>query len=106
MYNKDFITTYKDIHDNDLTISLYQSQLIQAFNLQKFDEIAIGKNINIIEQQLSNNSNIITIKKKLLSKYGNILLNEDNIFALLFSYDYFDNFHKCYIKDDFSNFII
>lgn len=106
MYNKDFITTYKDIDDNDLTISLYQSQLIQAFNLEKFDEIAIGKNINIIEQQLSNNLNIINIKKELLSKYGNILLNEDNIFTLLFSYDYFDNFHKCYIKDDFSNFII
>ena len=106
MYCKDFITTYKNIDDYQTSLSLYQTQIIQAFNLETFDEDKISNKINEIESELENNIHINNIKNKLLEKYNNSFLNKNNIFTLLFGYEYFSQFHKCYIMNDFSNFII
>lgn len=106
MYIKDFITTYKSIHDYEVSFSLYQSQLLQAFNIYEFDEFEICNKMNIIEKELINNEYFIQIKSKLLKKFENSLFNKDNISMLFLSYDYFDKFHNCYIKNDFSKFNI
>lgn len=106
MYSKDFITTYKNVDDYETSLCLYQSQIIQAFNLKVFDEYKIANQIDKIENELINNIDIINIKKQLLEKYNNSFFNKNNIFTLLFGYEYFNEFHKCYIKNDFSNFII
>jgi len=106
MYCKNFITTYKNLNDYDLSFPLYQSQLLQAFNLSEFNENKITNKSNEIEKELYNNNEFIEIKKNLLKKFNNSLFNEENIMMLFFSYDYFDKFHKCYIKNDFSKFNI
>ena len=106
MYCKDFLTTYKSIKEDDLSLSLYQSQLLQAFNMDIFNENNIINKINIIEKELDKDLSIIKLKEKLIEKYKNPFLTRENIFTMLFSYDYFDEFHKCYIKNDFSNFEI
>lgn len=106
MYSKNFLTTYKNVDDYETSLSLYQSQIIQAFNLETFDEHKIGNKINEIENELENNIHINNIKKQLLKKYNNLFFNNNNIFTLFFGYDYFNEFHKCYIMNDFSNFII
>ena len=106
MYCKDFLTTYKSIDDDNLSQSLYQSQLLQAFNIETFNESDIANKINIIEKELYQNLYIKDIKEKLIEKYGTLFLTRENIFTLFFCYDYFDEFHKCYIKNDFSNFKI
>ena len=104
MYIKDFITTYKSLDNYEDSFPLYQSQLIQAFNLTKFDEKEISYISDIIEKELNINNDFINIKNKLLENYKDTLFNESNIMMLFFSYTYFDEFHKCYIKDDFSKF--
>ena len=106
MYQKNFLTTYKDIEDEEISLSLYKSQLIQAFNIKTFDENIIANKIDIIEKELNDNSYIQSIKEKLLNKYANPLINSENIFTIFFSYDYFNEFHKCYIKNNFTNFNI
>ena len=106
MYCKDFLTTYKSIEDDDLSLSLYQSQLLQAFNMDTFNETDLANKINIIEKELYQNLYIKDIKEKLIEKYESLFLTSENIFIIFFCYDYFDEFHKCYIKNDFSNFKI
>lgn len=106
MYCKDFITTYKSTNDYDLSFPLYQSQLLQAFDLLDFDENKITNECNQIEKELVNNNEFNLIKKNLLKKFENSFFNEENIMMLFFSYDYFHEFHKCYIKNDFSKFNI
>lgn len=106
MYYKDFLTTYKNIEDDDLSLSLYQSQLMQAFNMNIFNEISLTNKINNIEKELDKNLYINEIKEKLIEKYKNPFLTKENIFTMFFSYDHFDEFHKCYIKNDFSIFEI
>ena len=110
MYCKDFLTTYKTIDDDNLSLSLYQSQLMQAFNMDTFNENAIANKIDNIEKELEQNLYINEIKEKLLETllktYNNPLLTKENIFTMFFSYDYFDEFHKCYIKNNFETFKI
>ena len=48
MYCKNFLTTYKNISNYELSLSLYQSQLIQAFDLKDFNELKIANKINNI----------------------------------------------------------
>ena len=79
MYQKNFLTTYKDIEDEEISLSLYKSQLIQAFNIKTFDEIIIANKIDIIEKELNDNSYIQSIKEKLLNKYANPLINSENL---------------------------
>ena len=106
MYIKDFLTTYKSFDDYQVSFPLYQSQLLQAFNITEFNESEISNKMNIIEKELINNEYFIQIKLDLLKKFENSLFNENNISMLFLSYDYFDEFHKCYIKNDFSKFNI
>lgn len=106
MYLKNFLTTYKEIEHYEDSYELYKIQLMQIFDLFNFDDKIIAKQNDIIDKELSTNNDYINIKKKLLNKYDNILFDENNISILFFSYDYFDTFHKCYIKNDFSNFNI
>ena len=106
MYNKDFLTTYTLIDDYEISFPLYQSQLLQIFNIEEFDEIKILNEFKNIESEICYNLDFLKIKKNLLEKFKNSIFNEDNIIMLLLSFEYFDNFHKCYIKNDFSKFNI
>lgn len=107
MYIKNFLTTYKFINEYQISFNLYQSQLLQAFNINEYDDYKILDEVKKLETELFNNVAFLQVKNKLLEKFkNNLIFDNDNIIMLFFSYDYFDEFHKCYIKNDFSNFNI
>ena len=107
-YNSDFICTYKLLEDeeDDCCNLCYQTQLLQALNMTKFDDFIITKNIEAVYFFIKDYSEIVGLLIVLKEKYKNSNLaffieNEIALFQLLFSYDYFDVFHKClciYIK--------
>jgi hypothetical protein len=106
MYQTDFICTYK-LMDDEFTDDLYQIQILQAFNLEKWDDNVINtlcfelytiltKSDNIfrdIIERAKKNIDITNIYDSVIDKDDE---NDDKIiFSLLFTYDYFDLFHKC-----------
>lgn len=101
-YNKSFICTYKKFHDEYNSNLCYQIQLLQAFNMNKYDEYILQKNIENLYIFLRDDVNIIKICELLKKKYTNLsFLNTQShdlenliFFQILFSYDYFDLFHK------------
>ena len=96
----DYICTYKDITEEGedeigLKQMCYQLQLLQAFNMYEFDDNEIDKNITHVYTQLKD----ISFVQELIMKnpYSNHLVDQDMVFRTLFSYDYFDLFHKCLV---------
>ncbi len=106
MYQTDFICTYK-LMDDEFTDDLYQIQILQAFNLEKWDDNFINTLCFDLYTILTKSDNIfrdiIERAKKnidITNIYDSIIDKDDEdddriIFALLFTYDYFDLFHKC-----------
>lgn len=106
MYQTDFICTYK-LMDEEFTDDLYQIQILQAFNLEKWDDNVINnicfelyalltKSDTIFRDIIENAKKNINIKNMSDSVIDNCDEDGDKIiFTLLFTYDYFDLFHKC-----------
>jgi len=107
-YNSDFICTYKLLEDeeDDCCNLCYQTQLLQALNMTKFDDFIIAKNIEALYFFLKDYNEIVGLLIALKEKYKNSSLaffieNDIALFQLLFCYNNFDIFHKClcnYIK--------
>lgn len=101
-YNKSFICTYKNFDDEYNSNLCYQIQLLQVFNMNKYDEYILQTNIENLYIFLRDNINIIKICELFKKKYTNLsFLNTQSndlenliFFQILFSYDYFDLFHK------------
>lgn len=112
-YNYQMISTYRFFDkekDYDIAHICYQTQLLQVFNMDNFDDSILQKNINTLYLFLQKNSDIDNILVNLSKKFNSYDIfnnesdvNKDNflIFQLLFSYEFFDVFHEC-----LSNFII
>lgn len=106
MYQTDFICTYK-LMDDEFTDDLYQIQILQAFNLEKWDDNVINNQCFELYTLLTKSDtifrDIIERAKKnidITNIYDSVIDHDDEeddkiIFALLFTYDYFDLFHKC-----------
>ena len=91
----DFICTYHMIDDKEDSDLLYKIQLLQAFDLKDFDENKIIKEQNIIFEKWNQHKQIYNLILLLKEKYK-LYSNDDNIiFQLLFSYDYFYIFLAC-----------
>lgn len=105
-YNSDFITTYKSFDQNYYSDLCYKIQLLQAFNMIKYDEFMLQQNIQktyyflreedkikkIIEVLSKNNKQLEVFKA--FSKDFNKEAEDLFYFQILFSFDYFDLFHK------------
>ena len=123
-YNYNFLTTYKSFEEEYYSDLCYKIQLLQAFNMMKYDDFIIQKNIQklynflkenkelkVIYEILSkNNKQYELIKELILNDKTNKELSEDIInlffFQILFSFDYFNIMHKClskYLKDLLEN---
>jgi hypothetical protein len=112
-YNNELILTYKMFKKEEDSNLCYQIQLLQAFNMLKYDDFILQKNIESIYKIFKDTSNIkeilliISEKMKTYQLFNLINQNEKNIFLfqLLFSYNYFETFHKCFINyiNDFKN---
>lgn len=96
----DYICTYKEItEDGEDEVGLkqmcYQLQLLQAFNMIEFDDKEIDKNITNTYTQLKDVSFVHELIMK--NPYNSQLVDPELVFRTLFSYDYFDMFHKCLV---------
>lgn len=96
-YDIYFICTYKllnDIDEDDKNI-LYQIQLLQAFNINNFE--LLDEKINKLYETIKDS---YQLKEYLKSNnfFNDYLTNPLYIFKFLFSYDYFDSFHKCLVN--------
>ena len=115
-YITDFVCTYKNIEDTNESNILFRSQYLQAFNLDFFDINVINevceKLFNLMQKHQENklnkllgflyNNHAIQLLPFSFKKntYSNLFT-----FQILFSYDYFDLFHKCLIDLINNNFI-
>jgi len=104
-YDNTFLTTYKLHSDDDDRNLCYQLQLLQALNISNYDSMIMATNIDKIGLFLQNNSELDDILKLLQTKYKDTNIafmldgrNSNALFQLLFSYEYFDVFHKCLCK--------
>ena len=105
-YQTDFICTYK-LMDEEFTDDLYKIQILQAFNLEKWDDNLVNSLCFELYTLLTKSDIIFRdiiekAKKNINIKNIHDIVIEDSIddddkiiFALLFTYDYFDLFHKC-----------
>lgn len=107
-YKCDFLCTYKllenqENEETDCVNLCYQTQLLQALNMKNYDDFIITKNIEALYFFLKDNNEVVSLMLALKEKYKNssmafFIENELALFQLLFSYDYFDIFHKCLSK--------
>ncbi len=105
-YNNNFITTYKSFDQNYYKDLCYKIQLLQAFNMEKYDEFILQNNIQQLYYFLREEEKIIKIisvlsqnnnQLKIFKAFSNDFNKEtENLFyfQILFSFDYFDLFHK------------
>ena len=99
MYIYDFICTYKLI-DECFRDDLYQQQILEAFNLTKYDELTIKKEKEAIYEVLKDNLDFLQLLEKVNEKYPQLCKRDLDALSILFSYDYFDLFHR-YLIDYF-----
>ena len=108
MYQADFICTYKLMDNEYDQEQLYRIQLLQAFDLNEWNDYKINEVIADLYKVLNNilkdvfikarmNKNIIEMLD-ILKLSGEKRLDEnDIIFNLLFKFEYFDLLHRCLV---------
>jgi hypothetical protein len=110
MYQYDFICTYKLMDDESDQEQLYRIQLLQAFNLNEWNDMKINTIIKDLYMVLSRTEEFKEIFAKaranqsiiemmdLFKLSGEERLEEnDIIFNLLFKFEYFDLLHRCIV---------
>ena len=103
IYQPDFICTYKLMDTPEDQEQLYRIQLLQAFDLQTWNEeqindtmielfslLVINADFKNILEKAKENKEIIDLFERL-----NIVNDDDLVFTMLFKYEYFDLLHSC-----------
>ena len=99
MYVTDFICTYKQ-HDINDQHAMYQQQLLQAFNLDDWDDDIVNNSVKEIFEKFKDNQDIKEILNKIKTNENNsvlmLLLGSEDIaiFQILFRFDLFDMTHR------------
>ena len=107
-YQHDFICTYKMVDDENDQEQLYRIQILQAFNLNYWDDTIINKIIAEVYHivSISDEFKQIFIKARqnksindLLTMLDDINSDKDDelIFKILFKFEYFDLHHRCIV---------
>ena len=97
MYHADFICTYNKMDNDDDRNLMYQIQLLQAFGMCNFDENEINKKTTELYHHLKDYSQIKEILEEGVKLNAQMNLSDEVMFMCLFSYQFFDLFHKCLI---------
>ena len=103
-YNSEFLCTYKNMDEEYYKTLCYQIQILQALNINNYDAMIVSNHIEKIYYFLQNYYEIDIILLILKEKYKNssisFFIENSNsaLFQILFSYEYFDIFHKCLCK--------
>ena len=102
-YQHDFVCTYKLMDTPDEQEQLYRIQILQAFELETWDDAKINDTIielfsilnlnrefKAIIEKATKNDHIIELFETLKITY-----TADVVFTMLFKYEYFDLIHSC-----------
>ena len=96
-YHADFICTYKLMDNDDDRNDLYQIQFLQAFGLRHFNEGEMSENVLQLYHQLKDCNEIQEILEEGVKANPQMNMTHAIMFMCLFSYHFFDLFHKCLI---------
>ena len=96
-YHADFICTYKLMDNDDDRNDLYQIQFLQAFGLRHFNEGEMSENVLQLYHQLKDCNEIQEILEEGVKANPQMNMTHAIMFICLFSYHFFDLFHKCLI---------
>ena len=96
-YHADFICTYKLMDNDDDRNDLYQIQFLQAFGLRHFNEGEMSENVLQLYHQLKDCNEIQEILEEGVKANPQMNMTHAIMFMCLFSYDFFNLFHKCLI---------
>lgn len=91
MYDVSFKCTY-NLMEEEFTDDLYRSQLLQAFNIEKYDERKISGILEYVFNVLNENEDGVKIINLAEKKYNE---KGDDVIPYLFCYDNFYLFHDC-----------
>ena len=97
-YHADFICTYKLMDNDDDRNDLYQIQFLQAFGLRHFNEGEMSENVLQLYHELKDCNEIQEILEEGVKANPQMNMTHAIMFMCLFSYDFFDLFHKCLIE--------
>ena len=109
MYQTDFICTYKLMSDPSDQDELYRVQLIQAFDLEKWDDAKIQKHLQELYLLIKDTNEFKEIfsKAKKNENVNNLLANFEHmidshdidniVFSILFNFSTFDLIHRVII---------
>jgi hypothetical protein len=100
-YSADFICTYKLMDNDDDRNIMYQIQLLQAFDMRRFDQDEISEKTLQLYQQLKDCNEVKEILEEGIKANLQMNLSHEIMFMCLFSYQFFDLFHK-YLIDYFT----
>jgi hypothetical protein len=81
-------------NDDDRNI-MYQIQLLQAFDMHEFHEGKINEKTLQLYQTLINCNEVKEILEEGVKVNSEMQLTHEIMFICLFSYQFFDLFHKC-----------
>ena len=96
-YIADFICTYKLMDNDDDRNIMYQIQILQAFGMQKFDQDEINEKVLHLYQKLIDCNQVKEIIEEGIKVNVHMQLTHEIMFMCLFSYQFFELFHKCLI---------
>jgi hypothetical protein len=96
-YSADFICTYKLMDDDDDRNIMYQMQLLQAFGMSKFDEGEMSEKALQLYNELIDCIQVKEILEEGIKANPQMKMTNVIMFMCLFSYQFFDLFHKCLI---------
>ena len=95
-YIADYICTYNLIDEYKSSLWLYQIQILQAFNLEQFDDDKINSITEQLYEKYKDNTYISTIIQKSLLFSQPDTIDKDNLtkFRICFSYNTFYLIHS------------
>tara|TARA_B100000963_G_scaffold128523_1_gene112160 strand:+ start:5238 stop:5618 length:381 start_codon:yes stop_codon:yes gene_type:complete len=108
MYNYSFYCSYLDAsknqHNQDTT---YRHEILKAFNLMVYDHEKMMNTISELYNKYMENPQVQEILKILKenNKYSFLFDTFQDLFTLLFSFEYFYYFHTCIAELEQSNSI-
>lgn len=97
VYHADFICTYKLMDNDDDRNFMYQIQLLQAFGMHNFNEDEMSERTLQLYHQLKNCNQVKEILEEGVKANPQMKMTNVIMFMCLFSYQFFDLFHKCLI---------
>ena len=96
-YHADFICTYKLMDNDDDRNDLYKIQLLQAFGLHNFNEEEMSERMLQLYNHVIDCNQINEIIEEGIKANSQVKMCNFIMFMCLFSYQFFDLFHKCLI---------